>query len=263
MRICSQRFKLVARSLVTRCPNILTVRVPGAKDPALSASRGNTLQQEHFPQVVYPLLEHLDAQETGRPVPARRLPHDQCEPDLLTVCKSHDLVGLVARARAGIASVAGSLGEWTTWADYRMCGFDPVIENALAEDRARDDLHKGLYVRITTEGRRVLCEWRLWRRSQQVETQESATSHVKPSAIRAWQSYRRALVARSDLADARDCAVYEWLEEQDPDPDYKLPSFETWARHLRSARRHYHAQKNTPRMGRVTGRSVIPASAID
>ena len=50
----------------------------------------------HFPQVVYHILEHLD--EASGPVLARRLPHDLCDPDLLTVCKSHDLVRLVARA---------------------------------------------------------------------------------------------------------------------------------------------------------------------
>ncbi len=263
MRVCSQRFKLVARSLVTRRPNILTVRVPRARDPSLSASRESTVQQEHFPQVVYGLLEHLDTQEISGPILARHLPCDLCEPNLLTVCETHGLVGLVARVRAGIISVSGPIAEWDSWVDYRRCGFNQVIEKALAEDRARDDLHKGLHIRITSEGRRMLCEWRLWRRSQPVETQESATGHVKPPAIRAWQSYRRAMEARSDLADARDCAVYEWLGEQDPDPDYKLPSFETWARHLRSARRYYRAQKNTPRIGRVTGRSVIPASAID
>ena len=39
--------------------------------------------------------------------------------------------------------------------------------------------------------------------------------------------------------------------------DYNLPSFETWGRYLRKARRLLGEQKNTPRAGRLRGRSIV------
>ena len=69
----------------------------------------------------------------------------------------------------------------------------------------------------------------------------------------------------------RDQEAYNlFREEGSPDElgkfpdlkDYKLPAFDTWSRQVRSARKILGEQKNSPRAGRNTGRSIVSQNDI-
>ena len=93
------------------------------------------------------------------------------------------------------------------------------------------------------------------------ETQKATqdANRLPPAAEKAYQSYDAAIKQNPDLST--DQEVYERLTEYG-DPDYGLPSFETWSRHLRSGRTFYDAHKNTPRAGRAHGPSIVRANEI-
>ncbi len=91
------------------------------------------------------------------------------------------------------------------------------------------------------------------------------TPVMLPAHHRAYQSFERAIKERPDLAEGTDREVYDWLAENDPDPDhdYELPAFETWARYVREARKALNRRKNTPRYGRAEGsRSIVSVNSI-
>ena len=79
-----------------------------------------------------------------------------------------------------------------------------------------------------------------------------------PAIEKAYQSYGYAISQNSQLANAKDREVYNWLAEKDND-DYPLPVFETWQRYLRVGRKHYGTSKNTLRAGR-TPKTAISAT---
>jgi len=96
-------------------------------------------------------------------------------------------------------------------------------------------------------------------------TENPLESAPKPSK-RAYASY---LYAEQNLPrDPTDREAYEWLVENDPAwrtsdiTDYNLPNFQTWLRHLRTARKIMGTQKNTPRHGRGGSGSVVNSSDI-
>jgi len=80
--------------------------------------------------------------------------------------------------------------------------------------------------------------------------------------------------AEKHLVRPTDRQAYQWLKcngipysHDDPDHAaalhaYVLPSFETWSRQVRTARRIFGRQKNTPRAGRPHGRSVVPMDRL-
>lgn len=80
----------------------------------------------------------------------------------------------------------------------------------------------------------------------------------------AYESYTYAITQKSALAEANDNDVYNWLKENgfSEDDSYELPSLETWKRHVRSGRKAYGTQKNTPRKVR-TGRSIVKDDQIE
>jgi hypothetical protein len=71
---------------------------------------------------------------------------------------------------------------------------------------------------------------------------------------RAYGQYLTALPNLRDRPTDREC--YNWAKSHNEDSP--LPSFDTWQRYVRAARRHYGEQKNAPRAGR-RGRSIEEA----
>ena len=72
---------------------------------------------------------------------------------------------------------------------------------------------------------------------------------LAPAEEKAYQSYEYAIKKWPDLAGKTDKNVHDWLSENGI-PDYDMPSFETWTRQLRTGRKHYGTNKNTPRAER-------------
>ncbi len=115
---------------------------------------------EKLPERVYSLLRYLAARKNDEAVVVRSLPEELRDPDLLTLGDHHGVIRLVARTRAGIASVDGPIAEWHEWVDFRRCGFGPTVDHALARD-ADTESGKHLHIRITAHGRTRLAEQRL------------------------------------------------------------------------------------------------------
>ena len=72
---------------------------------------------------------------------------------------------------------------------------------------------------------------------------------LAPAEEKAYQGYEYAIKKWPDLAGKTDEKVHVQLSE-DGIADYDPPSFDTWTRQLRTARKHYGTNKNTPRAGR-------------
>jgi hypothetical protein len=88
------------------------------------------------------------------------------------------------------------------------------------------------------------------------------SSHLSPSREKAFREYLDAVSKNpTQLNGATDHEVYDWLV--DHAEGERLPIFGTWSRYVREAREHYKAQKNTARIGRVTGKSVVSEDEID
>lgn len=115
---------------------------------------------EKLPERVYSLLRYLAARKNDEAVVVRSLPEELRDPDLLTLGEHHGVIRLVARTRAGIASVDGSIAEWDEWVDFRSCNFGPTVDRALARDPDTES-GKHLHIRNTTYGRTRLAEQRL------------------------------------------------------------------------------------------------------
>ncbi len=70
------------------------------------------------------------------------------------------------------------------------------------------------------------------------------------------QAFREYKLATQELeGHPKDRDVYDWLKRNYP-KDHELPTFDTWARYLRKARRFHGDRKNNPVAGRG-GRSLI------
>lgn len=80
----------------------------------------------------------------------------------------------------------------------------------------------------------------------------------------AYQSFETAQIALEKDAVGKtitDRDAHNWLREFGP-ADYTVPEFDTWVRYVREGRKHYCAQKNSPRGGRGA-RSAISADKLD
>jgi hypothetical protein len=90
---------------------------------------------------------------------------------------------------------------------------------------------------------------------------DATTGADKLTAVqaKAYRSYLQAVKANSDLADAKDKDVYEWLKQRGCEEyeGIRFPSFETWQRYVRAGRKCYGTQKNRSRAGRPTGKSIV------
>lgn len=76
---------------------------------------------------------------------------------------------------------------------------------------------------------------------------------MTPANETAYQSY---CLAEQRLGQCTDKQAFVWLTEHGPE-DYDLPPFETWQKYVRSGRKFYNTNKNTPR----AGRSIVASSA--
>jgi hypothetical protein len=83
---------------------------------------------------------------------------------------------------------------------------------------------------------------------------------LSPSRHKAYGQYLWAVSRNAALVGATDRQVYDWLRENGKDES--LATFATWGRYLREARAFHDAQKNTPRIGRKTGRSIARPEEI-
>jgi len=86
---------------------------------------------------------------------------------------------------------------------------------------------------------------------------------LPPSREKAFRQYLDAVAKEPNrLTGASDSEVYSSVKEN-LEAGEGLPNFATWSRYLREAREFYSAQKNTPRSGRPTGKSVVREDQID
>lgn len=109
-----------------------------------------------------------------------------------------------------------------------------------------------------------------------VETQETTETRAQrfqklvPAARKAFLAFELAESRAGKRLEDRE--AYDHLMEHGiPDnagnagelTDYELPSFDTWTKHLRTARAHLGEQKYTPRQGRETGKSVVRVNEVE
>ena len=103
-------------------------------------------------------------------------------------------------------------------------------------------------------------------------TWEALLGTMEPADQKAYYTYA---YAESKLETTTDCQAYEWLKDNGlPDetdsPElakalagYKPPSFATWSKQLRNARRVLGQQKHTRRAVRSSGGTIVPAAEVD
>jgi len=105
------------------------------------------------------------------------------------------------------------------------------------------------------------------------DVQETLLQRMEPADRKAYYTYA---YAESKLGDTTDRQAYQWLSDNGlPDEsdsielakalaDYVLPTFATWSKQLRNARKTLGKQKHTRRAGRHSGSaSVVPVSELD
>jgi len=86
---------------------------------------------------------------------------------------------------------------------------------------------------------------------------------LPPSRLKAWQSYHLALERNPSLEGHTDADVFQWLQcDPRTDSDDLPDKCETFERYLREARAYYGDHKNTPRLARPTGRSIVRPDQI-
>ncbi len=88
---------------------------------------------------------------------------------------------------------------------------------------------------------------------------DEQTARLKPCEAVAWSQYGRAAGQNAELETDR--RAYDWFAEHIADDSSELPTFATWSRHLRAARKAMNQNKNGPRIGNET-RSVVSAARI-
>jgi hypothetical protein len=91
--------------------------------------------------------------------------------------------------------------------------------------------------------------------TRSTEADTSPTEGVQRCWFEAYQSFRRAIVAPAAPPVKPLKGVWDWLKEHDPDREYELPRFETWAKYVRSYERSINGKQNESRGGRA-GRST-------
>jgi hypothetical protein len=103
-------------------------------------------------------------------------------------------------------------------------------------------------------------------------TREATRLKLEPADQKAYYTYS---YAESKLGTTTDQQAHKWLsdnglpdEKDSPElakalAGYRLPSFPTWSKQVRNARRALGEQKHTRRTGRSPGGSVLPASELD
>jgi hypothetical protein len=101
---------------------------------------------------------------------------------------------------------------------------------------------------------------------------ETALRDLEPADQKAYYTYAH---AETKLGKTTDRQAYQWLtdnglpdEKDSPEvakelAGYKLPSFATWSKQLRTARKALGEQKHTRRAGRSLGKSIVSASDLD
>lgn len=85
---------------------------------------------------------------------------------------------------------------------------------------------------------------------------------LQPAVARAYGQYLTAKKNKPELKT--DLAVYEHYRENhfDRENEDAMPSFETWAKQVRIARKFHGTQKNTRRAGRTGGSSIVTPERI-
>ncbi len=97
---------------------------------------------------------------------------------------------------------------------------------------------------------------------QPPEGKAPAALKLSLSREKAFRQYQDAVGRNpTQLNGATDREVYDWLYGRREQGDV-LQSFATWSRYLREAREFYSAQKNTARISRPTGKSVVRQDQI-
>src|SRR5262249_10202498 len=98
---------------------------------------------------------------------------------------------------------------------------------------------------------------------QTSEGKANAAAKLAPSREKAFRQYLDAVEKNpTQLNGATDREVYDWLVKHQ-EAGENLPHSDSWCRYLREAREFYLAQKNTPRAGRPTGKSVVRQDQIE
>jgi hypothetical protein len=94
-----------------------------------------------------------------------------------------------------------------------------------------------------------------------INVERVGMASVSPSREKAYRQYTQAVGNNpTQLNGATDYEVYDWLKEHSEGEP--LPTFSTWSKYLREARKHYGNNKNTPRRGRATGKSIVRSNEI-
>jgi len=90
-----------------------------------------------------------------------------------------------------------------------------------------------------------------------------------PSEVKAWSAWMYAVKIAGDFKNMP--LAYEWLEDNfDPNSEnipsslynYELPSFDTWSRQVRAARKATQTQVNQKRADRAYGKSIVRGAEI-
>jgi hypothetical protein len=89
----------------------------------------------------------------------------------------------------------------------------------------------------------------------------AADPKLPPSRHRAYAQYLDAIRRNTALTDASDQDVYAWLQDY-LDEGEKLPTFATWSKYVREARKATGTNKNHVRAGRDTGKSIVRPDQI-
>ena len=103
-----------------------------------------------------------------------------------------------------------------------------------------------------------------------VAAREAAFRQLPPAVQKAYLACQYAETTKGQRLEDRE--AYDWLNENGIDQrkagreestKYELPSFDTWGRQVRKARKALGEQKHTQRAGRAAGSSIVRADEIE
>jgi hypothetical protein len=94
------------------------------------------------------------------------------------------------------------------------------------------------------------------------DDKSNCSAPLAPSRVKAYGQYLNAVGTNPHLTGATDREVFDWLEEHTEEGEH-LPNYAAWSRYLRDARQFHDTSKNTPRIGRQTGKSVVSEHEIE
>lgn len=135
----------------------------------------------------------------------------------------------------------------------------PLAENILPKKTAKNAQLESIQVELIAKAiaqiKSLSCNEEI-----NIDNEEDLSNKKQKLSCSVEKAYQQFDSYQAQYVNCTDREAYDWLKKHnDGDP---LPNFDTWTRYLRKARNFYGTNKNTPRSGRETGKSIVSCNQI-